>query len=631
MIHFNRERANCPSRWCIVASLAAISLWLGTLPASAPQATKEKSPSGSAKQGISLEDFVRLYESDRSSIERFYDLPWSLARFDRLEELFQQWEQKLGKVAFEPLGQQSRIDYLLLRNNLKFERARLSLGRQRLAQMEELLPFRKSLQDLEQARWRMEPVEGQTSASAVAAIAEQVKKLRKRAEARKKEKEEKKKASTESKGEKSEGDSTSKDAGDNKSEAGSALKIPPSLAKRTASAVGELRGTLKTWFSFYDGYQPDFSWWLKKPYDETAAALEDYAKYLREEIAGIKGKEEDPLLGDPVGAEGLADDLAAEMIPYTPEELIGIGEKEFAWCEARMKEAAKEMGFGDDWKAALAKVKSDFVPPGKQDELVVEEARRAIKFTKDHDLVTIPALCEETWRLTMISPEGQKTMPYVAYSGGQNMMVAYAKEEMKHEDKLMSMRGNNRAFTRITTPHELIPGHHLQHFVANRNRSYRSLFSTPFFVEGWALYWEMLLWDRNYAQSPEDRVGMLFWRMHRSARIIVSLKFHLGEMTPTQMVDFLVQRVGHEKSGATSEVRRFIGGDYSPLYQCAYMLGGLQLRALHQEVVGAGRMSERQFHDTVLAYNAIPIELIRAGMLNLPLTRETRAGWKFGQ
>jgi uncharacterized protein (DUF885 family) len=143
------------------------------------------------------------------------------------------------------------------------------------------------------------------------------------------------------------------------------------------------------------------------------------------------------------------------------------------------------------------------------------------------------------------------------------------------------------------------------------------------------LYWEIRLWDLGYAQSPEDRVGMLFWRMHRGARIIVSLKFHLSQMKPAEMVDFLVDRVGHERLGATSEVRRFIGGEYSPLYQCAYMIGGLQLRVLHQELVGAGKMTEKQFHDTVLTYHSIPVELIRAGMLQVPLSRDTSAHWKF--
>ena len=41
------------------------------------------------------------------------------------------------------------------------------------------------------------------------------------------------------------------------------------------------------------------------------------------------------------------------MIPYSPEELVEIAEREFAWCEAEMKKASKEMGFGDDWKAVF--------------------------------------------------------------------------------------------------------------------------------------------------------------------------------------------------------------------------------------------------------------------------------------
>jgi uncharacterized protein (DUF885 family) len=148
-------------------------------------------------------------------------------------------------------------------------------------------------------------------------------------------------------------------------------------------------------------------------------------------------------------------------------------------------------------------------------------------------------------------------------------------------------------------------------------------------VEGWALYWEFTLWDRNYGRTPEDRVGMLFWRMHRAARIIVSLKFHLGQMTPAQMVDFIADRVGHERLGATSEVRRFIGSDYSPLYQCGYMIGGLQLRALRTEALKTGRYTEKQFNDAVLTQGPIPIEFIRTALLELPVTRESKPNWRF--
>jgi uncharacterized protein (DUF885 family) len=191
----------------------------------------------------------------------------------------------------------------------------------------------------------------------------------------------------------------------------------------------------------------------------------------------------------------------------------------------------------------------------------------------------------------------------------------------------MVMRGNNRAFTRLTTMHELIPGHHLQRYQAQRYNTHRRIFGTPFYVEGWALYCELQFWNRGWARTPQERIGMLFWRMNRAARIIVSLKYHLGEMKPEEMIDFMVERVGHEKFGATSEIRRFITA--SPLYQCGYLLGGLQLMALHDEMVVPGGLTDLQFHDAVLQASTLPIELLRADLRKLPVARDTRPSWRF--
>jgi uncharacterized protein (DUF885 family) len=191
------------------------------------------------------------------------------------------------------------------------------------------------------------------------------------------------------------------------------------------------------------------------------------------------------------------------------------------------------------------------------------------------------------------------------------------------------MRGNNRHFSRAVVHHELIPGHQLQQFMTARHRPWRSTFRTPFWIEGWALYWEMQLWDRGFAKSPEDRLGMLFWRKHRCARIIFSLSFHLGTRTAEECVDLLVERVGHERRNARAEVRRSIIGTYPPLYQAAYMLGGLQIKSLHSEFVKTGTMNERSFHDLVLKQNAIPIEFIRAVLLKTKVTRDFTTSWRF--
>ena len=229
--------------------------------------------------------------------------------------------------------------------------------------------------------------------------------------------------------------------------------------------------------------------------------------------------------------------------------------------------------------------------------------------------------------MEMMSPERQLVNPF--FTGGEVISVSYPTSGMTHEQKLMSMRGNNRHFSRATVHHELIPGHRLQSFMTERYRPYRQTFGTPFWVEGWALYWEMVLWDKGFPKSAEDRVGFLFWRMHRCARIVFSLKFHLGQMNPQECINYLVDRVGHERENASAEVRRSFNGSYGPLYQCAYMLGAMQLRSLRKELVDSGRMNERAFHDAILRENSIPIEMVRAILRKEKLPRDFSTKWKF--
>ena len=59
------------------------------------------------------------------------------------------------------------------------------------------------------------------------------------------------------------------------------------------------------------------------------------------------------------------------------------------------------------------------------------------------------------------------------------------------------------------------------------------------------------------------------------------------------------------------------------------MLGGLQLVALHAELVKESGWSEREFHDAVLKQSSIPIEFLRAALGTEPLTRDAGTGWRF--
>jgi Bacterial protein of unknown function (DUF885) len=557
------------------------------------------------------------FSADERGVERYWSLP-SDARSTHEESVDAEWRGRLEALDFSALLRDEQVDWLLLDNHLRAAVPRRAAEAARRAEIAELVPFADEITRLEEDRWAEKPLDPQAAAASLDALGKQVKELRERV--KKKEEPKDKDAADADKPDDAEKSDEDKPDADKPSDQ-PPLETTAVLARRAARAVDDLSRALGEWYRNQDAFRPDFAWWTSKPYETASQELGDYSKKLREDVAGLKGEDDDPLVGDPIGRQALLDELAAEMLDAMPETLIALGEAELAFCEGELKKAAAEMGLGEDWKAALAQVKELHVSPGEQDDLAAAQAQEMLAFLDEHQLVTVPPLCRDTFRFTMIDEGVQKTLPYAAY-GGQEMLVAYPTRAMDHDAKLQSMRGNNEHFSRIVTPHELIPGHHLQGYMAERFATQRRFGSTPFLGEGWALYWELRLWELGWQRGPEDRLGMLFWRAHRAARIVVSLKFHLGEMQPPEMIDFLVEHVGHEKDGATSEVRRYIGGDYGPLYQCAYLCGGLQLLALHDDVVGGGKMTEREFHDAVLRQGAMPIALIRAALTDEPLSRD---------
>jgi hypothetical protein len=337
--------------------------------------------------------------------------------------------------------------------------------------------------------------------------------------------------------------------------------------------------------------------------------------------------------GRPRGRAGLIRDLADNMIPYTPEQLIALANREFAWCEEEMKKASRALGFGDDWKKAIEHTKQTAVEPGKQPRMIMDLIDRAVAYLREFDLITMPAVAAETVHMRMMSPQAQLTSPFFL-GGSDGIIVSYPTNTMEYDARLQSMRGNNPGFSNATAFHETIPGHLLVGYLGQRFGDYRPDLrgGGPFYGEGWPLYWELTMYELGSHKTPEEKIGALFWRMHRCARIIFSLNFHMGLWSPQESVDFLVDRVGHERDNATAEVRRsFESPQYAnqPLYQAAYLLGGLQLRGLRKQLVDTKIMSNRQFHDEIMRQGNMPMALIRLAVTREKLTRDMDINWKF--
>jgi hypothetical protein len=535
-----------------------------------------------------LRGVIEKFSQDYGALNRFYSAQTSANRASRLRQLYSDSLALLGRLHFETLNHDEQIDHILFSNYLRHEIKELDRNKTQLDEMALIIPFAKTIADLEDQRRRLEPINSEKSAALLDGLARQIAGLPKIFEGN---------------------------------------KPKRTVANRSLQTIASLRSTLRNWFNFHNAYNPEFSWWNKKPYEAVEAELVKYSTFVAQKLVGISPDDRTTIIGDPIGREALIEELEFEMIPYTPEELVSIANQEFAWCQAELKKASREMGFGDDYMKAIEAVKQKYVEPGKQPALIRDLAYQAIEFIEKNNLVTVPKLARESWRMEMMTPERQLVAPF--FLGGETILVSYPTDGMTHEQKLMSMRGNNPHFSHATVHHELIPGHHLQQYMTRRHRPYREIFRTPFWGEGWALYWEFLLWDMGFNKSPEDRIGALFWRSHRAARIIFSLNFHLGKMTPEECVALLVDKVGHERDNALAEVRRSFGGDYGPLYQMAYMMGGLQFYTLHRDLVASKKMTNQQFHDAILKEGPIPVEMVRAILTKQKLSRDHKPSWKY--
>ncbi|KAK5128147.1 hypothetical protein LTR08_004099 [Meristemomyces frigidus] len=132
-------------------------------------------------------------------------------------------------------------------------------------------------------------------------------------------------------------------------------------AYRAVNVLGELKYRLSEWFGFYDGYDPAFTWWTKRPHEELLVELQQLIQTVRKEIIGVGKENDDNIVGQPVGREGLLADLDAEFIAYSPEELIEIADRETIYVE-----------------------------PGQQPYLVHELAEEAIAYVKKTRHVSSP-------------------------------------------------------------------------------------------------------------------------------------------------------------------------------------------------------------------------------------------------
>ena len=270
------------------------------------------------------------------------------------------WLAKLAGLDFSALNTGGKADYVLLRGKIESEQAQAVLDAKVWKVISPLMPFADTVFALEEVQREMRTRDPLRSAHALEHAAVMANAFRAKLDSL----------------------TTGRD---------STRPRPSKVAPyRAAEVLVQVRATMTSWYKFYEGYDPLFTCWTRMPFRSADTAIVALTRTLRTRIVGIKPGEDDPIVGLPIGREAILADLRLEMIAYSPEELMAIAQKELEWGESEMKKAARELGFGDDWKAAMEKVKQTAVPPGEQINLLRDLQFDGLDFLKKHDLITVP-------------------------------------------------------------------------------------------------------------------------------------------------------------------------------------------------------------------------------------------------
>lgn len=348
------------------------------------------------------------------------------------------------------------------------------------------------------------------------------------------------------------------------------------------------------------------------------AAFDDYEKFLRSRLVPkSKGR-------FAVGKKHFDFLLSVHhQLPYTSDDLISIGKRLIRETQAEMTSVARKIDRRRNWTKIVEELKETHPTKEKLLRFYRKEMARARDFVKKKDLVTVPK--GESLSIVETPSFQRHTTPYGAYLPPAPFekkqkglfWVTPVNEKLSAKQQEEQLQGHNSYVAVITALHEAYPGHHLQLVHSNRIKSkVRRELGTSLFAEGWALYCEELMYEKGFYTKPQTRLLQLKDQLWRDCRVVIDASLHTGRMSFDQAVSMLVRVAKLERTNAVAEVKRYT---YTPTQPMTYAMGKteiLRLRDDFRALKGRG-FDLKEFHDQLLSYGTIPIQMVRDRMLNV--------------
>ena len=164
--------------------------------------------------------------------------------------------------------------------------------------------------------------------------------------------------------------------------------------------------------------------------------------------------------------------------------------------------------------------------------------------------------------------------------------------------------------------HEAVPGHHLQIALQQELTNlpkFRRHGGYTAFIEGWALYAELLSKEMGFYKDLLSDYGRLTAEAWRASRLVVDTGIHSLKWTRDQAITFLKNNTASSEQDIVSEVDRYIAW---PAQALAYKIGELRIRELRAKAQRRlkSRFDIRRFHDELLNDGALPLDILQGKM-----------------
>src|SRR2546426_1980009 len=359
--------------------------------------------------------------------------------------------------------------------------------------------------------------------------------------------------------------------------------------------------------------------------EKTAAALEDYKKWLEKDL--LPRSDGDFRIGADKFRKKLRFALASDM---SMEEIMKRAQADLQQTQAAIYETAvplykkyfpnADKAALDDKKKVTAAVLNKLAEQHPDDNTVVGYAQKVVgeatDFVKQHNLVTVPEL-----PLDVIAMPEFKRGVAIAYcdspgpldkTGKTFFAVAPTPKDWSKERKESFFREYNNYMIRDLTVHEAMPGHYLQLAHANEFHAptlVRAIFRSGTFIEGWAVYCEQMMAEQGYG-GPEVKMQQLKMRLRAIANAILDQSIHAGNMTQQQAMDLMTKEAFQQQGEATLKWKR---ARLTSAQLSTYFVGvseHLDLRAAEQKKLG-NDFNLKKYNDQVISYGSPPVKYVR--------------------